>query len=75
MKDRAAIVGMLVIKRELIDKGTDPDRLVRWIAQSVEVLLECELSRLDETIARTKIVAPPEPMLSHPSNSVEKTNA
>jgi hypothetical protein len=38
---------MLVIKRELIDIGSDPERLVRWIAQSVEVLLECELARID----------------------------
>lgn len=48
-KDRAAIVGMLVIKRELIDKYEDGDRLFRWIAQAVEVLLECELSRIDDS--------------------------
>ena len=44
-RQRAQITGMLVIKRELIDKGSDVERLSRWIAQSVEVLLECELER------------------------------
>lgn len=48
MSKRAELVGMLVIKRELIDKDSDPERLTRWIAQAVEVLLDCELSRIDD---------------------------
>lgn len=44
-RQRSQITGMLVIKRQLIDNGADTERLARWIAQSVEVLLECELER------------------------------
>ncbi len=44
-RQRAQITGMLVIKRELIDKHADAERLARWTANSIEVLLECELER------------------------------
>ena len=47
---RAAVVGMLAIKQELIDKNPDQERLIRWTAQSIEVLLECELARIDAAV-------------------------
>lgn len=45
--DRAEIVGMLEIKRILIDKSQDTERLQRWIAFALEILLQAELDRRD----------------------------